>query len=71
MNSLRQAFARWWRPATPLEPVSRSFGFDRGTPVDRRYIEQFLARHAAAIRGDVLEVGDDGYTRRFGGAAAH
>ena len=35
--------------------------------MDRRYIEQFLARHALAIRGHVLEVGGDEYTRRFGG----
>jgi SAM-dependent methyltransferase len=50
-----------------VTPVSRVFGYDRGTPVDRYYIERFLARHAADIRGRVLEVGDDAYTRRFGG----
>lgn len=50
-----------------LEPVSREYGFDRGTPVDRHYIEEFLARHAADVRGRVLEIKDDGYTRRFGG----
>lgn len=50
-----------------LEPVSRAFGFDRGLPVDRHYIEGFLARHAGDVRGRVLEVGDDSYTRRFGG----
>jgi glycosyltransferase involved in cell wall biosynthesis len=50
-----------------LAPVSRVFGFDRGTPVDRYYIEDFLARNADRIRGRVLEVGDDAYTRRFGG----
>lgn len=50
-----------------LTPVSRVFGFDRGTPVDRYYIERFLARNANDIRGRVLEVGDDSYTRRFGG----
>ena len=49
-----------------LEPVSREFGFDRGLPVDRYYIEAFLGRHAADVRGRVLEVGDDAYTRRFG-----
>jgi hypothetical protein len=49
------------------EPVSRSFGYDRGLPVDRYYIEAFLAAHAADIRGRTLEVGDDAYTRRFGG----
>jgi len=50
-----------------LQPFSRDFGFDRGDPVDRRFIENFLRRHSADIRGRVLEVGDDSYTRRFGG----
>ena len=50
-----------------LQPVSRSFGFDRGLPVDRYYIEGFLDRHRLAIRGRVLEIGDDRYTRQFGG----
>lgn len=47
-------------------PISRDFGFDRGTPIDRYYIEAFLERYAADIRGRVLEVGDDTYCRRFG-----
>ncbi len=51
------------------EPVSRDFGFHRGLPIDRVYIEDFLARHASDIRGRVLEIGDDTYTRRYGGAA--
>src|SRR6185503_10982321 len=46
-----------------LTPISRVFGFDRGTPVDRYYIENFLADNASDIRGRVLEVGDDSYTR--------
>ena len=50
-----------------LQPVSRSFGFDRGSPVDRYYIERFLDRHRLAIQGRVLEIGDDRYTRQFGG----
>jgi glycosyltransferase involved in cell wall biosynthesis/SAM-dependent methyltransferase len=50
-----------------VTPISADFGFDRGTPIDRYYIEQFLASNAAAIRGRVLEVGDDAYSRRFGG----
>jgi SAM-dependent methyltransferase len=47
-------------------PLSAAFGFDRGTPIDRFYIEGFLERHASDIRGRVLEVGDDSYSRRFG-----
>jgi len=50
-----------------VAPTSRVFGFDRGLPIDRYYIEKFLARHAADIRGRVLEVADNTYTRKFGG----
>ena len=50
-----------------LLPLSRRFGYDRGLPVDRYYIERFLAAHAGDIRGRVLEIKDDDYTRRFGG----
>jgi hypothetical protein len=52
------------RPA----PFSRDWGYDRGTPIDRVYIEQFLSRHAADVRGACLEVMNADYTRRFGGA---
>lgn len=48
-------------------PISRDFGFDRGLPVDRYYIEGFLASHAGDVRGHVLEVAGNDYTRRFGG----
>ena len=54
-----------------VEPVSRQFGFDRGLPVDRSYIESFLDDWAEDVRGRVLEVGDDTYTRRFGGSRVH
>jgi SAM-dependent methyltransferase len=50
-----------------LTPFSREFGFDRGLPIDRYYIESFLARHTDDIHGHVLEVGDDSYMGRFGG----
>jgi len=51
-----------------VTPISQCFGFDRGLPVDRYYIDRFLARHASRIVGRVLEIGDDSYTRRFGGS---
>jgi SAM-dependent methyltransferase len=47
--------------------VSRQFGFDRGLPIDRYYIESFLTESAGTIGGVVLEIGDDSYSRRFGG----
>jgi hypothetical protein len=49
-------------------PLSRHFGFDRGSPIDRYYIENFLAKHSKDIRGRVLEIGDNAYSRQFGGA---
>ena len=48
-----------------VRPLSTEWGFDRGTPVDRYYIEQFLAQHAGDIRGRTLEVKSAGYTRQF------
>jgi SAM-dependent methyltransferase len=47
-------------------PVSMDWGFDRGTPVDRFYIERFLNEYRADIRGRVLEVKDAQYSTRFG-----
>ncbi len=48
------------------EPVSHDWGFDRGVPVDRRYIESFLERFRADIGGRCLEIETDAYLRRFG-----
>lgn len=56
-----------WGELRRVTPVSRVFGLDRGTPVDRYYIERFLAHQASDICGHVLEIGDATYTRRFGG----
>lgn len=65
----------YWPPAGSVQfgdlrrvtPVSRVFGIDRGLPIDRFYIERFLAAHAEGIRGRVLEIGDAFYTHKFGG----
>lgn len=51
------------------EPISRVFGLDRGTPIDRYYVERFLGENSALIKGHVLEIADGTYTKRFGGAA--
>jgi glycosyltransferase involved in cell wall biosynthesis/SAM-dependent methyltransferase len=56
-----------WGDLDRLSPLSSDWGFDRGTPIDRYYIEGFLRAHSVDIRGDVLEVGENKYTRRFGG----
>jgi hypothetical protein len=48
------------------KPVSTVFGFDRGTPIDRYYIEKFLNRHRSMVTGDVLEIAENLYTKKFG-----
>lgn len=72
--------SKWSRRSTPpvgavklgslnrLTPFSYHFGFDRGQPIDRYYIENFLDCFSSDIRGRVLEVGDRAYTTRFGGS---
>lgn len=50
-----------------LHPISTQWGSERGTPIDRYYIEQFLTLQAADVRGEVLEIGTNRYTRTFGG----
>jgi len=56
-----------WGNLRHFEPVSDKWGFDRGLPVDRVYIEEFLERNAEFVRGDVCELLNDDYTVRFGG----
>ena len=50
-----------------IKPVSTDWGFDRGQPVDRLYIEGFLEKYEADIKGHCLEVANNSYTLRFGG----
>lgn len=47
-------------------PVSDFYGDDRGTPVDRFYIDGFIRDNRHRIRGRVLEVAEDTYSRQFG-----
>jgi len=49
-------------------PYSHQFGYDRGGPVDRYYIENFLQKQAHHIHGRVLEIGDNEYTLKYGGS---
>jgi SAM-dependent methyltransferase len=75
--STRRALVRYtcWPPVRwvrfgslrRIKPISRDWGSERGRPVDRYYIMSFLAMQAIDIRGYVLEIGNDTYTRKFGG----
>ena len=56
-----------WGDLRRAHPVSRDWGYDRGQPVDRRYIDEFMAVHSSDVKGAVLEVQEDDFTRAFGG----
>jgi hypothetical protein len=50
-----------------LAPISATWGFDRGTPVDRFYIDRFMRSHHEDVRGRVLEIANPSMTLRYGG----
>lgn len=55
-----------WGTLRRTTPFSSSYGFERGTPIDRHYLDQFLAAHRGLITGEVLEVQTRDDTERFG-----
>ena len=57
-----------WGNLRRVEPFSASFGFDRGTPVDRFYLHRFLDANRRVITGRVLEVQLPSYTKTYGHA---
>jgi hypothetical protein len=48
-----------------IKPASRTFGYERGQPIHRYYVQRFLQRHAEVIRGRCLEFQDPGYLRAY------
>lgn len=51
---------------TEEEPRSRKFGFDRGEPIDRYYINRFLEETSKGLDvKSICEVADDSYSRKF------
>ena len=49
-----------------ITPFSYDFGFDRGGAIDRFYIEKFITENRNYVSGNVLEIGDNEYTLKFG-----
>jgi SAM-dependent methyltransferase len=52
-----------------VEPVSRDFGKERGRPIDRWYMHDFLWPRRDDVRGRVLEVADTSFTDYLGEGA--
>ena len=63
-----------WRRSRPLElgalrrttPVDPNWGYERGTPIDRVFVDRFIGERAADVRGRVLEIAAPDYTTRYG-----
>lgn len=49
----------------PAKSISRDWGYRRGTPIGRKYIECFLETNRQFIRGDILEVAETTYSEQF------
>lgn len=47
-------------------PVSRQFGRERGQPIDRYYIEKFLNQNRSLIQGNIMEIAESTYSKKFG-----
>ena len=56
----------YWLATRSVKPLSSKFGFDRGTPIDRYWIEKFIKSNAKDIKGRVLEIDDSRYTKAYG-----
>jgi hypothetical protein len=54
-----------WYDLRVVNPISAVFGLDRGLPIDRFFIENFLEEKKDHIKGTVLEVQDSFYSRKF------
>jgi SAM-dependent methyltransferase len=54
------------RLAFGLQPASFLWGLDRGLPIHRYYLKQFLQGFSSDIYGDCLEFQEDSYTSQFG-----
>ena len=67
LKKIRNYFYRSISPKKFMSPIFKSndFGFRRGTPIDRYYIENFLNFSKDYINGNVLEFGDSFYYNKL------
>ena len=69
-SALRRILSPWWLHLLGRKnrPLSNVYGLNRGSPIDRYYIDQFIANNSSTIAGRCLEISDDKYIRAFGHA---
>ncbi|MCW3100424.1 MAG: glycosyl transferase family 2 [Chthonomonadaceae bacterium] len=66
LTRMRRTYQGSWDSSRRLTPFSRVAGADRGLPLDRYYIENFLKEHRTDIRGRVAEVKNADYIQKYG-----
>lgn len=64
INNIKKIF-RMKESSISLKTISNVFGYDRGTPIDRYYIEKFLSKNSEYINGTVLEIAENTYSKKF------
>lgn len=67
LNRLTNLMQKGLLEKMKVKPVSRVFGFDRGAPIDRYYIEKFLQEKSSLIKGTTLEIAEREYSLKYGG----
>jgi len=55
-----------WGNLRRVAPISATYGFDRGTPIDRYYVDRFFTANRGLITGRVLEIQTIDHIRRYG-----
>jgi SAM-dependent methyltransferase len=73
LRPVRRTVVDWRRRRRPrlgdlrrVTPIDPNWGFERGTPIDRIYVDEFMQSRAEDIRGRVLEIAAPDYTTKFG-----
>ena len=68
LMKLSSPAVRLLKPARTIseKPTSKRWGYDRGTPIDRYYIQKFFEAHKDDISGRVLEIKNNRYTEKHG-----
>ena len=65
LNLKRRIFKVNWHNLRSLKPISKVFALDRGTPIDRVYIEDFLEKNKQYVNGVVCEISNNLYSKKY------
>jgi SAM-dependent methyltransferase len=71
LQDCKRSVMRKLKPASMVQsrstrPASETWGYDRGRPIDRYYIDRFFASFGGDMRGDLLEIQEPLYSGRHG-----